>query len=233
MTSVGLAKRMAKYPNDSLMLGACPVDVELVAVAETALLKAAKQRFRQRCLEGRESFEGDIDNQVALLYEIGKRFKPELRLPIASSSSDDDSDDAHDNDDAHVASNRPTDLVARVHAFKAEVCDHEYVDSVVPLLDVHARYTEWLGVAKRQPINVRRLCAELRRNFGIRPHPSPLGAMVNFGVQLPQATLELLHQQATPERLHAQPCDPTVAMTRSKCITAFPATNIDGFPAYF
>ena len=84
MTGVGLAKRMAQYPKDSLMLGACPVDAELIAVAEAALLKAAKQRFRQCCAEGRESFEGDIDGQVALLYEIGKRFKPELRLSVAA-----------------------------------------------------------------------------------------------------------------------------------------------------
>ena len=184
MTSIGLAKRMAKYPNDSLMLGACPVDVELVAVAETALLKAAKQRFRQRSLEGRESFEGDIDSQVALLYEIGKRFKPELLLPIASSSYE----EGEINEIGEIeeipleASSRPTDFVARVHAFKVEVCDSEYVGIEVPLLDVHARYTEWLGVTKKPPIGVRRLCAELRRNFGIRPHPSPLGAMVDFGV---------------------------------------------------
>jgi hypothetical protein len=192
MTSVGLAKRMAKYPKDSLMLGACPVDTDLVAVAEAALLKAAKQRFRQCCTEGRESFKGDIDAQVAMLYDIGKRFRPELRLPVAtsvppsSSSSSDEAVGGEDHTDGEVQLiDRPSDMVARVHAFKTEVCDTEYVGTEVPLLDVHARYLEWLGVTGKRPTSVRRLCAELRRNFGIRSQASSHGAVVSFKTHEP------------------------------------------------
>ena len=197
MTTVGLAKRMAQYPKDSLMLGACPVDDALVAVAETALLKAARQRFLPRVECGRESFEGDVDRQVALLYDIGHRFKPDLKLPIddacdnkinatnKSSHDDGEPDEVAKVDtgatDMRHHNYRPADIVAQVHAFKTDVCDQEYEGSVVPLLHVYARYLDWLGVTNKRPICVRRLCIELRRNFGIKPVPSPHGAVITFG----------------------------------------------------
>jgi hypothetical protein len=70
-----LAERMRQYPKGSLLLASIPVPKEDVEVAETALLAAAKKRFKHRRDLGREYFEWDrMADAIALVYKVGLGF---------------------------------------------------------------------------------------------------------------------------------------------------------------